>query len=104
MMSSLRVVGLFTLLLVVGCASEERRADGAQAMRERDDFVVCPAERMQMCTREYVPVCALRAGAEAVERVTKGNRCDACADVAVEGYRPGDCASPGPESPLYLDP
>lgn len=104
MMSFLRAVGLFTLLLNVGCASEERMAEGAQAMRDRDDFVACPAERMQMCTREYVPVCALRAGAEVLERVTKGNRCDACADVAVEGYRPGDCASPGPESPLYLDP
>ena len=79
-------------------------AEGAQAMRDRDDFVACPAERMQMCTREYVPVCALRAGAEVLERVTKGNRCDACADVAVEGIARATVLRRDPNHRLYLDP
>lgn len=101
---ALRALVVSTLLLGAGCASEGREPEGAEAMRDRDDFVACPAERPQMCTREYVPVCALRDGAEGLERTTKGNRCDACADAAVEGFRPGDCASDGPESPLFLDP
>ena len=59
------------------------------------------------CTNVYPRIRAglcVAAGVEAFEQVTKGNRCDACADLAVEGYRPGDCVSSGPESPLFLDP
>ena len=104
MTQNLRWLFFLPLLVALGFTSGGSQAGDAQAMRKRDDFVPCPSERAQMCTREFVPVCALRAGVEAFEQVTKGNRCDACADLAVEGYRPGDCVSSGPESPLFLDP
>ncbi|NJL43936.1 MAG: hypothetical protein HC945_01275 [Nitrosarchaeum sp.] len=53
-----------------------------------------------MCTKEYLPVCGKRDTGvrcvtapcdEAVEYVTYGNKCTACADVSVYGYTPGAC-------------
>jgi hypothetical protein len=48
----------------------------------------CTDPRPQACTRDYVPVCgALKAGGVK----TYSNACDACADAAVLGHRPGAC-------------
>lgn len=48
----------------------------------------CPAERPQVCTMEYAPVCAdLAAGGK--KQYASG--CNACADDAVSGYLPGEC-------------
>lgn len=52
------------------------------------DLTACPAQRRIACTREWRPVCAARADGS---RETYGNACDACADDAVRGYRPGAC-------------
>jgi len=64
-------------------------------------FNQCPDERPQMCTREYLPVCATRdtgvrcvtAPCPSSEQKTYGNACTACADEKVSGYMPGACAS-----------
>jgi hypothetical protein len=49
---------------------------------------VCPASRPEVCTMEYLPVCAeLFDGS--VE--TYSNACTACADKDVNAYREGAC-------------
>ena len=63
-------------------------------------FKQCPDERLQMCTREYLPVCATRdtgvrcvtAPCSSSELKTYGNACTACADEKVSGYIPDACA------------
>ena len=102
------------VLLLAGCSAAAPEPDSAGGgLRDRDDWVACAEPRPGMCTQEYVPVCALRAaGAECAsepcpetfERVTKSNRCTACADEAVIGWVPGACGADPVDSPLYLDP
>lgn len=63
------------------------------------DFVACPSQRPQVCTRDYRPVCAQRdTGVRCVttpcpstEWVTRPNACSACGDAKVYGYKPGAC-------------
>ena len=51
-------------------------------------IVQCSAERPQVCTMEYDPVCAeLVSGG----RKTYSSPCNACADDAVAGYLRGAC-------------
>lgn len=110
--------GLAVLLVSVllGCATADSASDTGvdpDAMRARDDFTPCSERRPEICTQEYVPVCALSrterdcvtAPCEAIfERVTKANRCTACADPTVLGWIPGACDADPVDSPLYLDP
>lgn len=49
---------------------------------------LCPAERSDMCTMDYTPVCALTA---AGDWSTKSNACSACGDAEVVGYNEGEC-------------
>ncbi|HEY8376241.1 MAG TPA: hypothetical protein VIK91_07120 [Nannocystis sp.] len=56
-------------------------------------FVECTGERPTMCTREYRPVCGkLQSG----EWRTYGNKCTACADPDVLGFRAGACEEHSP--------
>jgi len=62
-------------------------------------MISCPETRPQMCTKEYLPVCASRdTGIRCVtqpcpsmEWKTYGNACDACADTKVFAYVKGAC-------------
>jgi hypothetical protein len=49
----------------------------------------CPAERPQLCTRIYRPVCAWQP--DSGEWKTFASDCTACADSRVAGYIPGEC-------------
>jgi hypothetical protein len=52
------------------------------------DLIRCTQPRPQICTREYVPVCAtLKDHSEA----TYATGCTACSDPDVVGYRPDPC-------------
>ncbi len=48
----------------------------------------CEAQRPQVCTMEYDPVCAQLVGGG---RMTYSSPCNACADDAVSGYLRGAC-------------
>lgn len=113
--SSARVAAAGLLVIALaGCAGARPTPDaGADAMRTREDFAICGETRPEICTLEYVPVCALRRTdlecvdepcAGAYERVTRSNRCTACADEQVLGWIPGACDADPVDSPLYLDP
>jgi hypothetical protein len=92
-------LAITTLLLLGGCAPKVEPA----APGEDSAFTPCPAERPQMCTREYLPVCASRdtgircvtTPCPSVEWKTYGNACDACSDPKVTGHRPGACETEG---------
>ena len=105
-MSGPTVGGLIGILaacltvLLVGCSAST--ADPAASRGA--DFVVCEPPRPEICTQEYVPVCAERRSAEgAVERVTRSNRCRACSEDDVTGFDPGACGADPIESPTILD-
>jgi hypothetical protein len=92
------VAGL--LALAIACSHDGRDAArrGAGAGLA-DGYVECVVPRPELCTREYRPVCALRdLGIRCVTRPcdswetkTFPNACTACADDAVQGWRPGEC-------------
>ena len=56
--------------------------------RETEGPVTCEEPRPEVCTRDYRPVCAEVADGSVR---TYPNGCDACADEAVQAYRPGAC-------------
>jgi hypothetical protein len=51
--------------------------------------IVCTAPRPQVCTRDYRPVCGIKADGT---RQTYGNGCGACADANVLRHIPGPCS------------
>jgi len=69
------------------------------------DVITCEDPRPQMCTREYMPVCALRdTGVRCVttpcpstEQAEYANGCEACSDPKVIEWRTGSCPAPQPE-------
>ena len=66
-------------------------------------LIQCEDPRPEVCTREYMPVCALRdtgircvtTPCDSTEWVTAGNSCSACSDAKAFGYRPGACPDSG---------
>lgn len=73
-------------------------------------YVECTEPRPEICTREYMPVCAVRDNGvrcittpcDSTETQTYGNKCDACADKEVYGYTVGECKQeiPPPQQKL----
>ncbi|GGY70651.1 hypothetical protein GCM10011613_13940 [Cellvibrio zantedeschiae] len=82
------------LLTIVSCTSAP-----TSKPTTNPEATKCPEERVQMCTREYLPVCATRdtgvrcitAPCPSTEEKTYGNGCSACADAKVIEYRAGAC-------------
>ena len=94
------LTALCLALLLVGCSASSADPAGSRSA----DFVVCEPPRPEICTQEYVPVCAERRNSEgAVERVTRSNRCRACSEAEVTGFDPGACGADPIESPTILD-
>lgn len=67
-----------------GCIAPE-----AKAPREE---TLCPVERQEACTKEYMPVCG-KIGLNMGDIIfqTYGNKCMACAAMKVESYTQGAC-------------
>ena len=63
----------------------------------KNTFVQCKSPRPEICTEQYLPVCAnkdtgircVKAPCPSEEKVTYPNACSACADSKVYGYLPG---------------
>lgn len=81
-----------------GCAQTPHTASSASSATG-PELISCPAQRPQMCTRQYQPVCAVEdTGVRCVTtpcpstvKRTYGNACDACSRPKVSGYVPGAC-------------
>lgn len=75
-------------LLLPGLAFSGGKSDEEEIKIEADGLVICPEPRPQICTMDYVPVCAqLQDGSFKVY----SNGCSSCSDPAVVGYRDGEC-------------
>lgn len=89
------VPGVLYLSLVVGCSSAEVETPAAESV-----YIACSDPRPEICTREFVPVCASRdtgircvtTPCDSSEWVTSSNACTACSDPLVYGHRAGACA------------
>ena len=88
---------LFMTLCATGLIACSNPEPGKPVANE--DAVVCKDPRPEMCTQEYLPVCATRDNGvrcvttpcESTETVTYSNGCMACSDPAVYFYHPGAC-------------
>jgi hypothetical protein len=94
----LRLLSVFIVaILIASCAAQQQTQ--SQPSPQKTDFKKCPEQRSQICTREYMPVCATRdTGVRCVttpcpssEQKTYSNGCDACADEKVLGYITNAC-------------
>jgi hypothetical protein len=76
----------------------------AEVVPAEQEMIICQTPRPQVCTLNYLPVCAERdtgircitAPCPSTERKTYSNACSACADLKVLGYRPAKCESAQP--------
>ncbi len=79
---------LFYLLCImtIGCISGSNNTSGISS--SEDNFIRCGEKRPEVCTMEYVPVCAqLDDGS----RKTYSNACSACSDKDVVKYQTNPC-------------
>ncbi len=97
----LQLLSVFILaLLIASCAAQQQAQPQSQHRPQKTDFRECPEQRPQICTREYMPVCATRdTGVRCVttpcpssEQKTYSNGCEACADKKVLGHIANACA------------
>jgi len=79
--SSLYRIVLFGMLLFLS-------ACGSNDVKDGKKFSACPSERLQVCTREYRPVCGEHV--QGADR-TYSTGCIACTNPEVTGYREGGC-------------
>lgn len=101
-MLRLLLVCIFTILIASCAAQQEAQLTTQphpQSSTQKPEFTQCPEQRANMCTRQYLPVCATRdSGVRCVttpcpsrEQKTYGNGCEACADKKVLGYIANAC-------------
>ena len=87
-----------TLLLCISCSSSTI-GESENQKHDETSFTQCEEPRPQMCTREYMPVCAVKnTGVQCVttpcsstEETTYATGCTACADSKVIKYKQGEC-------------
>ena len=82
------------VMLAAGCVTGQQPAEQA-------GYVACQAPRPEVCPMHYDPVCGERGDGS---RHTYSNGCQACADVAVVGYRPDACPGKAPEAAMEQKP
>ena len=77
---------IFSWLSLTGCATVPPSTEKVKNTEAK--ITVCTEPRPQICTREYLPVCAIKKdGAEK----TYATGCTACSDKQVVSYREGAC-------------
>lgn len=89
-----RILGLSVLLLVLtGCQIVEEfgESSSVKAVEPVADSLttnMCKDPRPKICTMRYEPVCAVMVTGRVT---TYPSACNACADIAVSGWRPELC-------------
>ena len=80
-------VVVVVLLFLAACGKPIRQAE-VPADNTGQELILCTSPRLQVCTRQYDPVCArLQNGTWK----TVANACVACSDQQVSGYLLGPC-------------
>ncbi|MDC3332885.1 hypothetical protein OAV62_01450, partial [bacterium] len=78
---------------------EKPRGGHKNKSQDNSSYTLCTDPRPQMCTREYMPVCAIKDTAircittpcPSTQEVTYATGCTACADEKVIKYKQGAC-------------
>jgi hypothetical protein len=75
---------VLALVFVAGCSGgpEARKA------KRYAEHQLCPQQRPEVCTMEYMPVCALLQNGR---RKEYASACSACSDTDVVSYEPDAC-------------
>ena len=84
---------ILALCVLLGCAGSSIEGTDPVDSEDPTRLVSCPAERHEMCTQDYQPVCG-RIGASD-EWKTYSNGCTACTEPKVSGFRPAPCPAAG---------
>lgn len=81
---------VLTAVLALVIVSLGACAGGPEARKAKRyaEHQQCPEQRPQLCTMEYMPVCALL---ENGRRKEYASACNACSDTEVIGYNPDAC-------------
>ena len=81
-------LALLSVLLIAasGCAATQDQPPAEEADK---GLVTCTDPRPQMCTMEYLPVCARIGEDSSAEWKTYASGCSACSDPKVTVYKPG---------------
>lgn len=84
-MKNSQLLVLLNVVFIWGCSNSAPIPDAATR---------CEAPRVKMCTREYRPVCGVKANSLAK---TYGNPCSACSDSDVVYVLSGECTGKKPQ-------
>lgn len=84
---------LSVLVITTGCQAMGKFTEYDEKDALPEGLTLCPEERSPICTREYMPVCGYLP--ETKSWKTYSNKCVACADHAVIGYKSGPCEADG---------
>lgn len=76
-----------TRILILGLLASVVSACQSNAVIP-EQATLCPQERPQMCTMDYMPACGYKS---ATEFKTYSNACGACADTQVVAVQAGEC-------------
>lgn len=76
---------LYPCLMLIGCSTV---TETKNIKISESKITVCKDPRPQICTMEYLPVCATKKDATVK---TYANGCTACSDKNVVNYREGAC-------------
>jgi hypothetical protein len=96
-----RLYFLLIFIVISACTPAKKQAlSKPNPAEEKAAFIECSEQRANMCTRQYLPVCATRdTGVRCVttpcpssEQKTYSNGCEACTDAKVLGYVANACA------------
>jgi hypothetical protein len=94
------IFGLYLAVYIIACTSHAGNESSITEVTPKQ-IIECTEPRPQICTREYMPVCATKdtgtrcvtTPCPATKKVTYATGCTACADPMVLGYMPGECES-----------
>ncbi len=83
------ILPLLAVLASTGCQAMGKSTGFKEKSALPEGLILCPEKRSQVCTREYMPVCGYIP--ETNTWKTYSNKCVACSNEKVAGYKPGPC-------------
>ncbi|HID83147.1 MAG TPA: hypothetical protein EYH06_02300 [Chromatiales bacterium] len=90
------ILPLLALVLTTGCQAMGKPTEYSSKKNLPEGLTLCPEKRSSVCTREYMPVCGYIPKTN--EWHTYSNKCVACSNEKVVGYKPGPCEGSGGKS------
>jgi hypothetical protein len=87
------ILPLLALALSTGCQAMGKHKDYSAQDDLPEGLTLCSEKRSSVCTREYMPVCGYIPETQGWQ--TYSNKCVACSNEKVAGYKSGPCEGTG---------